>query len=411
MRPGSLVAVAISGQGVGWLLTLLLARELGVEGFEAYVVASAVFVLLASLAPLGAEKYALRLLPGLLARGELGAARGYLGFGVRRTLLTAMACAAGVALWLLLAGQAGPVRSAVLVTCLSLPAGALAHFGVEVLSAVGRPGRALLLFRLLVPAVALGLALALLPFGLTGAMAVGCWGIGWMLALGLMWRSFRRAAPGGLRAAEPEPADARWPTATRPFLVHRLAMAVLAQAGVIALPLLGADGISVGAYAAAMGTVGLAGVLATATNRAYGRQLSLLLEAADYKAVMAARQARLKWMLPAVALFLLLVFGLSRDLLALFRPEFADVGVLPLRLLAISTAFSVLFSLAPTTLKYLGESNSLYRIVAAAAGVQMLLLLVLVPGLGATGAAIAYLVSMAGGYGAFAWAAWRRINS
>nr|WP_235890419.1 polysaccharide biosynthesis C-terminal domain-containing protein [Sandaracinobacter neustonicus] len=403
MRPAPQIGIAVAGQLLVWLLSVLLARALGVAGFEAYAVASALFILMASIAPLGSEKYALRLLPGLLVRGELGAARGYVRFGVRRTLITAFLCA--FAAGAVVASADEPMRGAVLMTCLSLPAGALAHLGVELLTAAGKPARALLLFRLLVPLIAAALILLTRPFGLSAAMAVGSWGLGWLVAMACMGFSLARAAPAGWTAATPQADVTGWRQATRPFLVHRLAMALLAQAGVLALELLGAEGAEVGAYAAAMGTAGLAVVLVTSTNRIYGRQMGLLLEAGDHAGVAEMGRSRLRWLLPAVALFLLLIFAFSREWLSLFRPEFTDAGVTPLRLLSISTAFAMLFALAPTKLKYLGESRTLYRAVAGGAALQLLLLIALVPHRGATGAAAAHLVSTLGMYGAMAFAA------
>jgi len=84
-------------------------------------------------------------------------------------------------------------------------------------------------------------------------------------------------------------------------------------------------------------------------------------------------------------------------------------GVVPLRLLAVATAFSVLFALAPTYLKYRRRNRATYVTVACAAAAQGMLLLLLVPRLGATGAAIAYAISMCGMYGAFAWMALREL--
>ncbi len=40
-RAAKLAILAITGQGVAYLFSIVLARRLGVEGFEAYVVASA----------------------------------------------------------------------------------------------------------------------------------------------------------------------------------------------------------------------------------------------------------------------------------------------------------------------------------------------------------------------------------
>jgi O-antigen/teichoic acid export membrane protein len=80
-----------------------------------------------------------------------------------------------------------------------------------------------------------------------------------------------------------------------------------------------------------------------------------------------------------------------------------------LRLLALATAISVLFALAPTCLKFRARNRTTYGAVAAGAGVQLVLLLLLVPWLGATGAAIAYTAALGGLYAGLALAAWRDV--
>jgi O-antigen/teichoic acid export membrane protein len=411
-QPASLVAIAISGQAVAYVLSMLMARRLGVAGFEAYAVASAVFILLATFAPLGAEKYALRQLPALLRRADWGRARGLLTFGFRRTLVTALATGALVGFW---SGWArdysDETRLAILVTCLSLPAGALAHYGVEVLTAAGRPLLALGTFKLLVPTLALGLAGALfvtLP-EVSGAQAIGCWGLAWAVAVIVMAAAFQRSAPGAIFAADPIRELAAWRSETRPFFVYRVSLALVGQAGVIALELLHPSAVAVGAYAAAMGTVSLAAVLATSTNRAYGRELALVLDRRDFDTLLAMRRQRLLWLAPMIALFLAVAFGFSRQILEVFRPEFAQEGAVALRILAASTAFTVLFSLAPTYLKFQKRNQTTYSVVAGAAAGQLVLLIALVPPYGATGAAAAYAVSMCGMYGLFAWRAHREV--
>ncbi len=54
-RAAQLSTLAIAGQGLFYLLTVVLARRLGVDGFEAYSVAVAAVVLLASVATRGLE--------------------------------------------------------------------------------------------------------------------------------------------------------------------------------------------------------------------------------------------------------------------------------------------------------------------------------------------------------------------
>ena len=62
--------LAVAGQSVAYLLAVVLARQLGVDGFEAYAVASAAFTLMVMYTPRGLEKYALRILPALFQRED-----------------------------------------------------------------------------------------------------------------------------------------------------------------------------------------------------------------------------------------------------------------------------------------------------------------------------------------------------
>jgi O-antigen/teichoic acid export membrane protein len=411
-RVAQLATLAIGGQGVAYVLSIVLARRLGVDGFEAYAVASAAFTLMAVFAPRGIEKYALRLLPALIEREEWGHAHGFLRFGLRRTLWVSLLVGSVVTLcawWL--GDLPSATRMAIVVSCLSLPAGALVHYGVEILSASGGAVRAIAIFRVAVPTATLaivGLLLAL-PIELTGAMAVGCWGLAWMLALAMMRVEIRRTAPPEIWRADPSEDAPTWAAEARPFRIYRISLVLVAQAAVIALDRLQPSAAAVGAYVAAMATANLALVLATATNRFYSRRLSVLLERREYQAVLDLRRERLRWLIPAVALFLALALGFTREVLALFRPEFVEAGVAALRLLAVATAFSVLFSLAPTYLKYRKHNRATLRAVAVAAATQVVLLALLVPRFAAMGAAIAYTVSMCGMYGTLARMAHREL--
>ena len=323
-----------------------------------------------------------------------------------------MALAGALALWVAWAGARTPeTGAALIVTGLSLPAGALAHFGVEALSAAGRPALALALFKLCTPAVALGLAALLLasPIGIDGRLATACWGAAWAVTLGLMAIALWRVLPRRLARARPVYEVATWRAEARPFLIYRMSLALLGQSGLIALDLLQPSAAVVGAYAAAAGTAGLVTVLATSTNRAFARSLTLLLEARDVRGLAALHRQRLRWLGLPVALFLLASLFAPSRILTAFRPEFVAAGATPLRLLALATAFSVVFALAPTSLKFQKRNNAIYLATALAATSQLGLLLLLIPPLGATGAALAYTVSTGGMYSAMAVLARREV--
>ena len=411
-RAAKLALIGFAGQVIAYAISVTLARQLGVDGFEAYVVATAVFILMVTVAPLGIEKYALRALPALLDRGDWGLASGLLHYGLRRTLLTSFVIGLGIGAWAWTVRDfADATRLAIVVSCISLPAGTLVFYGVEVLSAFGRETSALLLFRVAVPVMTFAFIAILLlsPVSISGPLAVACWGLACAVVLALMANEVWRAAPPGFFRVRQIEQPSTWRAGAQPFLIYRISLGLLGQAGVIALDWLQPSEAAVGAYAAAMGTAGLVAVLASATNRAYARQLSILLEQKDFATLLNLHRERLYWLLPALAMFLLIAFAFTRELLWLFRPEFVDEGLVPLRLLSCATAFSVLFALAPTYLKYRQRNHATFVTVACAAATQVILLLLLVPHYGAVGAAVAFAVSMCGMYAAFVCMAHREL--
>jgi O-antigen/teichoic acid export membrane protein len=404
--------IAVSGQSVAYFLTVVLARRLGVEGFEAYAVASAAFTLMVMLSPRGIEKYALRLLPALIERGDWGRIRGFLRFGLKRTLGTSLLLGSMVYVWVQYFSDYSPIiKLAIIMSCLSLPTGALVHYYTEVLGANGRDILAIAIFRVAVPAtvfILVGLLLYL-PVEVSGAMAVACWGVAWTLALAAMVIQVRRTTKSQVWLSKPTEERHTWRKEARPFLIYRISLALLAQVGVIALDRLHPSAAAVGAYVAAVGTVNMALVLVTSTNRFYARQLSILLEQRDYVGVLLLRRERLRWLVPAMAIFLTTVFYFGREILGFFRPEFVNEGLTALHVLAVATVITVLFSLAPTYLKYMGHNRAMLRTFVGAAVIQIIMLILLVPQFAATGAALAYAVSMAGMYLIFALIAHREL--
>jgi len=407
-RAGKLATVACAGQGVSWLIYVVLAHCTGVSEFEDFAVAVGAVTLVASFTTLGLETYAVRALPVYYERGDWARARGYARFAIRRSLWTSIVAGSALALGWYCWDPGSASWAAVAVALLLLPVVSLVQLAVEVLTAGGHELRGTLIGRVVVPGAALGFVLLALqlPLAFSGATAVACWGLGWVLALAAMAREVGRTVPAGVWTASPR-SELRWQREAFPFLGYGLALNTIGQAGVLGLEFLEASEVDLGAYAAAAQTAGLVVVLATATNRFYSPRLSLFLERGDFEAIDRLRRQRRRLMLPLVAAFLVAALGFGRQILELFRPEFVEDGLPALRLLACSIAFSVLFSMAPTYLKYVRRNRLVLGTAAGAAGLQVLLLWVLVPSRGATGAAIAYGAAMGGMYAVFALVAHR----
>ena len=372
------------------------------------MVASATFILMVAIAPRGLDKLALQVLPALFRQGEKRAVREFLVFATWRTLRTCVAVAGVVASWgYFVHGSSTSTGLAILANCMALPAGAMAHLALETLTAAGRPVLAAAIVRMGVPLMALALASTLFALhsgSVSAVMLITCWGLAWIAALVATATRVASLAPATQTVAgwlADQGAPSTWGAEARPFWIYRILIAVLAQCGVIALDWLQASPETVGAYAAASTITGLGLVLATATNRVYASQLSMQLARHDYDGVRKLRRQRLRWLAGPLAIYLVFTMAFAPQILGIFRPTFAQ-NAWALRILAGTVAFSVLFSLAPTCLKYRRREGALYWTVVIAALALVALLTVLVPRLGATGAAIAYAISMIGMYANFA---------
>lgn len=400
-RATQLAILAILGQFVAYGLSIVVARRLGVDDFEAYAVGSSIFMLMVVYVPRGVEKYSIKILPGLIERGDFGAAKGFLIFGLRRVLIMSGLVGGGVYIWTtFVVDYPRGLQIAIMVSCLSLPIGALAHYGIEILSAFGRDIAAIGLFRIVVPSVTLALVglLVFTDVDISGAMVVGCWGLAWAVIFALMIFPIWRSPPQNLWTATATKDSGQWRRGARPFLHYRISMALLTQIGILILDRFNSSAAAVGAYSVALGTVSLILVLATGTNRFYSRKMSIFLEQKDYQGMLDVRRERLLWLLPCTVIFLIAIFGFGREILHVFRPEFVEEGILALYILSISTVVSLLFSLAPTYLKFRDHSRAILKVVAGAAGLNVVLNLLLVPEYAAAGAATAYAVSMCGMY-------------
>jgi O-antigen/teichoic acid export membrane protein len=366
------------------------------------------------IAPMGLEKYSLRKLPVLLMRGDMEVVRSFLKASTRQLLISSVIVAGLIALAAtFLVDLSSSTYHAVLVSCLSLPGGVLAHYAIEVLSAQGRVTRASLVLRIAVPVCVTAIVICVLvaSIKLTGALATAFWGISWVFALSVLLIFVKTELPLGYwKVSTGKNEISKWRAEAKPFWFYRIALAAQAQSAIIALDLLQSSPAAVGAYAAATVTAGLIVALATSTNRFYSHKVSILLEKRDFDALMRLRWERQMWLVPTMVMFMTLVLFFGRSVLEFFRPEFVNEGLSALWVLSGTACVSVLFALSPTYLKYAGHNRTIYTILVSASVVQLILLALLVPQYSAFGAAISNAASLIFMYLAFAWFARKELT-
>jgi len=410
---GPIAAIALFGHALSLSISILVARRLGLEQFEAYAVSASAFLLMASVAPLGLDKYSVRIVPALIEAGDFSRARGFLRFGLTTTFVSGISIATcvGFAVWLTgwFDNSATP---ALIASCLALPAGALAHFGIEVVTALGGERRATLVLRLFVPIMALAaFGLMILIWGqVGGAAAIAAWGIAWLCAVAILAIDIRRSAPAGLWTGAAVAEPCQWVVDAFPFLAYRGVLAFLLQSSILVLGIMDVSPTATGDYAVAVAMTAPVVTLFTATNRAYGRRLSISLARRDYNAIHEVRKERLRWALPTITGILIISLVFPRQLTGLFGLQHANDAVASLRILAVAGAFTMIFSLAPTYMKFTRARGFTLAAATVAVLCQSLLLIALVPQWGATGAAIAHGFTMVAMYGAFTLVAWRDLT-
>lgn len=297
-----------------------------------------------------------------------------------------------------------------MASALALPAGSVAQLGLEVLTAGGRAAAATSIVQITVPASVLAVIAVRIGAGapLSGAGVIAVWGIAWLAALPLMLVVLRRDLGPALCAA-PRVERQTWRAVLRPLWFYRIGLGLQAQAGILALDWFGSPA-AVGAYAAATAIVAPALVLSTATSRAYSREIAMLIDRGEAVGLTRLEARRRRWMVPLVVVFLGGAAVFAGPLLGFFRPEFAAEGRWPLRILAVAAALSIVFALAPTVLKYRDRTATTFRTLALSVALQPILLAILVPRLGATGAALGYAAAAALLYIRFAAAANRELG-
>lgn len=397
-QPLALCLLAFASYGLFYGLTIFLARTLDTEGFESYNVAVATLTLLASLTTLGLEKYALRALPAFFDRQDWDHGRGFVWFGWRAILATSVAVGVVYSVGRLSATAGdGAERWPVLMAMAFLPAAAVAQLFIEVLTASGRVVRATLAYRLVFPAAAglFVLAASRLPGGLTAAAAVLGYGAGWLVMVVVLLRLAKRAVPAGIWTAAKKTSAGEWLRRSAPYLAHSVLMTQFASLGIIGLEFAGRGARSVALLAACMQTGSFIVLLATATNRLYSPQLSVMIERRDYESMARTIRERLRWVTPVTLAYFLIMLLFGDEILGLYGPQFRE-GHGALVWIAGGASIGVLFAMAPNYLKYIRRSDLVLGITVVAAAVNFGLILLLGPEHGATGAAIAYAVSLGG---------------
>lgn len=407
--PLILSAFSLASYLAFFLVNAVLARNLSFDQFNDYNVGVSTLLLLAALTPLGLEKFALKILPTLQERESWARSRGFLRFATGTVVFVGLAILITfdslLESVLVLRGADYHLAIPLIVGC--LPVVALFFVLLEIATAYGAPIAAAGIYRIAFPLLLLALNAAVWysPWVLSGLSASWCYAVSWMIVTAAMWKLARRNMPARVRAAEPVYERTAWLKQSTPLLFYSLLLTIVAQSGVIILQLETTLEHDTSVFAVAMHTGAFVAVLATSTNRFYLPRLSVLLERRDRQGLILLGRQRLVLMGALASCFLLAVFLFGHDVLRVFGEEF-ERGYAAMCVIAIGTAVSTLFSVAPYGLQFSGRHRLVITSSLLAAASSVGLCIVLAGSYGALGAALAYAIPMVSLFGFLSYSAW-----
>jgi O-antigen/teichoic acid export membrane protein len=383
---GLSMSVRMTGMGLSYAANILLSRTLGVEAFGEYVIALSWVLVLTLPAKAGFDNSALRYSTIYLEREDFAALRGFVRFGA--SIVIAISLAIG-ALIVLAGPRLVPVQghTRLWAAVLVLPLALLAFFSA-VMRTAHRIVSAQFFEQMLRPALVIAGVLTVIATGhLSAASAMEATTVAALAALAALLFELRRMFRSVRMPAPSYKEWQQWLAVSMPMLMLGVVQELMNQIDIVLLGRL-ADARQAALFAASwrlasivpFALVGLATMAGPLVAGAYARRS---IDELHRVSTIVARIGLAFALLSAGALYLL-----GTPLLALFGPDFvAGRDVLSILLLGgIVNAFTGVVAYF-TTLT--GRERQGLAIFAGALMLSVILNLVLIPPLGAVGAAIA----------------------
>ncbi|MDD2761191.1 MAG: oligosaccharide flippase family protein [Methylomonas sp.] len=404
VHPNNFSSLMLFGLSLGnyalmFVANVFLARQLSIEAFDDYSVSVSVVTLLSTLATLGLDKYALRLVALNIERENWGRLRSFLRFSTRTILLFScvLLVILSVTLEGILAWKQADFHISIVIYAAFLPIIAISLFLIEIVTVFGFQIMALALYRACLPGLFIIFLFVVWQSNIaqSAVSSVICLGLAWCATLFLLITAAKIVCPQALRRAKPDSQDRRkWISKALPLLIGSLMMTILTNAGTIVLELLHPSEMQVGLFSVIMQTSGLLVLIGTSTNRYYLPMLMVLLERRDAKGIKRLLHKRTRLITGFLILYLSAIVFLGAEILALFGRDFSE-GYLALCISTLGAAINTLYSDAPYYLQFMGQNRAVVYWMAFSAIGMLVLSFLLGLRYGATGVAIAYALPTA----------------
>lgn len=370
---GFVIAAAAAGYGLTCLLNIVAARILPASEYGAFSAAIAIVAIICTVATLGLEKCALRILPEYLSLAKQDKTRGYIIFGVVICVLFGALCAVG-AFVLYDTTRVHDENLAALSQMLwFVPAITLFMFALEVSTSLGSWMASTLIYRLLVPAGATAAIAILALFESKPSLSatIDWYGTTWIISLVVLVVIIMRRLPAAVRRSTSlfEPRD--WLTQSVGYLGFSLIMTLFTQGAVVMLEVVKGDRVGVGMMSSALQVAGFVIIAQTATMRIYAPQLARLVANQDIAGERALMRSRGRFMIAVCVVFLAVIALFGRELLSLFGPSYS-AAYPALLCLSIGNCSNTILGFAPAILQYHGSHKLTLTIAGVGTAVALI---------------------------------------
>ena len=406
----SVAAMRCAELGLNLGSAVLLARALGVSGYGAYAAAIAIANLLTVPSTVGTVPLLVRGTAAYLSSDNLPLLHGMLRRAGQWVGATAIAVGGLTAAGMLLLGSGSPGSRAVAAAGLLLPLTALCLLGQAILQGLGRVAAAFVSHTVLRPFVFLGALAAarvagveLAPDGamLLQAAATGC-------ALALTVGLLRAAIPAAVRLGRPAYETRAWATSSLVMGLSTALTAVHTGVGVALTAIVGSTR-EAGLLGGAMRVSTIVVLVVWASVQAISPIVARLYAAGEIERLRRGTVVFTRRALAATAAVAAIVAILAGRLLGILGHDFG-AGATALRLLCLAAVINAAAAPNVSLLMMTKHERAAAVSAGAAVVVNVVLCLVLIPPLGANGAAIAFVGSVLLRNGLASWWTWTRLG-
>lgn len=391
--PLLLVLANLLGIGIGYAITVTLARQFSTREFEQYVGTIATLGLFASLAEAGFGKYGLKVVPLFVANNLRSLLHGYMRFSFLGCLLLSFLLGATLLAIETPLRETGGERT-VMIAVLFLPAAACLGVAIDLLIAYQLATTATLIARVLVPTTTLVMLFVLMSmWHVTPRLAVACFGIGSTLGLiiALGFCVFKTIPLIQNSVSESHLSD--WCYQGFSFLVFGFLTSWIFKAPLILVHHIPHRVNELALLAPAFESGCLILLISKSTDKYFQPTMSVIIESGDWTAGQTVRRSRYWLVGSGVALYLGLIFVFGKKILGMYGDAFTEAYP-ALCIIAVGSSCWTLFSLAPSFLMFVGERRKLMFNLLAHGVLLVGLTVLLFLRYGYNGAAMAYAVSI-----------------